>query len=289
MALNRYLLHVSYIGTNFHGAQRQVVGTFPRKDDPSTVQGQLEIALKQLNSCNEPIIALSSRTDSGVHALNTTCHVDLFRANGLHYEPRTITLCLNKYFKKHEVPIRILKTFIVPNDFHCQHKAVSRTYLYRLGVINANALNLAPHLHLLPIEELQRCHFLCTDTFDGEKFKLNAKLFEGLHDFRTFMGRGSHELHKMTRRLVHRAEVLDGKSLLYGPYSWPSVMPGTCQDYKFYDVYVQATGFLYRQVSNRNFDFDKLGAYLCGENPLSPLLAFLNGAPRATQSGNLTR
>ena len=103
------------------------------------------------------------------------------------------------------------------------------------------------------------------------------------------MGRGSHELHKMTRRLVHRAEVLDGKSLLYGPYSWPSVMPGTCQDYKFYDVYVQATGFLYRQVSNRNFDFDKLGAYLCGENPLSPLLAFLNGAPRATQSGNLTR
>jgi tRNA pseudouridine(38-40) synthase len=144
----------------FSGAQRQVTGAFPRANDPSTVQGQLEMGLKQLNPCNEPVVYLSSRTDAGVHALNSTCHVDLFRRNGMQYEPRTLTICLNKHFTKQEVPIRVLKTFLIPEDFHSRHRAESRTYLYRLAIVKADALNVAPHLHLLPVEELQRCLFI---------------------------------------------------------------------------------------------------------------------------------
>ncbi|XP_068899250.1 tRNA pseudouridine synthase-like 1 isoform X3 [Tenebrio molitor] len=247
MAMNRYLLHVSYIGTSFCGAQRQVTGAFPRANDPSTVQGQLEMGLKQLNPCNEPVVYLSSRTDAGVHALNSTCHVDLFRRNGMQYEPRTLTICLNKHFTKQEVPIRVLKTFLIPEDFHSRHRAESRTYLYRLAIVKADALNVAPHLHLLPVEELQRCLFICTDTFDINEMKRASKLFEGLHDFRTFMARGSKDPDKMTRRVVNRVEIIEGKPLTSCSYSWPSFMCPSREDYQYYDVYVQASGFLYRQ------------------------------------------
>lgn len=81
----RYLLYLSYIGrpfryeihinkcicgirkysnlktSRFRGAQRQVKRLFPVNNDPSTVQGRLEMGLGVLRSTNEPIIVLSSR------------------------------------------------------------------------------------------------------------------------------------------------------------------------------------------------------------------------------------
>nr|CAI5833939.1 unnamed protein product [Callosobruchus analis] len=101
------------------GAQRQVKGGSPRPSDPFTVQGRLEMALKLLRPCNEPIVTMSSRTDAGVHAINSTCHVDLHKQNGTVYDPHIITACLNKNFKKEDVPIRVLRTCIVPQNFHC--------------------------------------------------------------------------------------------------------------------------------------------------------------------------
>ncbi|EFA10606.2 tRNA pseudouridine synthase-like 1 [Tribolium castaneum] len=248
MALNRYLLHFSYIGTPFMGAQRQVTGRMPRPDDPSTVQGQLEMALKRLNPTNDPVVYLSSRTDSGVHALNSTCHVDLYRSNELEYEPKTITICLNRYFDKNEVPIRVIKTYWVPPDFHCRHTAISRTYLYRIAIAKTGVTEHATILNLLPIEEYQRCLFFYCDSFNIDEMKEAAKVFEGLHDFRTFMGRGSHDPDKITRRVVTRVDVCDGRALTYSSFSWPRFASGSAENYQFYDIYVQATGFLYRQV-----------------------------------------
>lgn len=99
------------------------------------------------------------RTDSGVHAINGTCHVDLHRRNGMVYDPRTVTICLNKYFKKEELPIRIIKTHIVPETFHSRHSAISRTYLYRMTIVKAHSMNVAPHSHYIPIEEWGRSLF----------------------------------------------------------------------------------------------------------------------------------
>jgi tRNA U38,U39,U40 pseudouridine synthase TruA len=82
--------------------------------------------------------------------------------------------------------------------------------------------------------------------------KQASKLFEGLHDFRTFMARGSKDPDKMTRRVVNRVEIIEGKPLTSCSYSWPSFMCPSREDYQYYDVYVQASGFLYRQVSVSN-------------------------------------
>lgn len=86
-------------------------------------------------------------------------HVDLTTRGGKKYDPTIVTLQLNKYFNKHSLPIRILKTYIVPDNFHCR-RALARTYMYRLGVIKVDPLNQSNLLEHVPIEELQRCLYI---------------------------------------------------------------------------------------------------------------------------------
>lgn len=85
-------------------------------------------------------------------------HVDLLRYGGKPYDPSVITFRLNKHFNKTGTPIRILKTYLVPNEFSSRH-AISRTYMYRLAVVRAETetSNLMEHI---PIEELGRCLFV---------------------------------------------------------------------------------------------------------------------------------
>ncbi|XP_050537572.1 tRNA pseudouridine synthase A isoform X2 [Daktulosphaira vitifoliae] len=61
MTLNRYLLYFSYIGTRFRGVQRQLTYDIKYNDDPSSIQGIIEYALKQLEPKNLPKLHISSR------------------------------------------------------------------------------------------------------------------------------------------------------------------------------------------------------------------------------------
>ena len=65
----RYFMTFSYDGSKFSGYQKQ-----PNK---KTVQGEIEKALKKINSNKNVSIHASGRTDAGVHALNQTAHFDL--------------------------------------------------------------------------------------------------------------------------------------------------------------------------------------------------------------------
>ncbi|KAG5892432.1 hypothetical protein JTB14_003367 [Gonioctena quinquepunctata] len=246
MSLNRYLLYMAYMGKPFRGVQSQIRRDVPREDDPLTIQGRLEMGLKELNPVNDPIITLSSRTDSGVHAISSTCHVDLHRRNGSIYEPQSVTLCLNRYFLKQDVPIRILKTFIVPNAFHCRFNAISRSYLYRL-IISNRTLNRNPLINYIPIEEWQRCVFLCTENFNLDLMKQGATLLEGYHDFRSFMGTNSNH-QKLTRRTLEYIKIIKRERTGYSSFSWPSLIEPDLDKYIFLDVNMKSKGFLYKQV-----------------------------------------
>ncbi|CAH1154095.1 unnamed protein product [Phaedon cochleariae] len=248
MGVYRYLLNIAYIGKQFRGAQRQVKRGTTRVDDPSTIQGRIEIALNKLNPINDPIVYMSSRTDSGVHALNSTCHVDLYRENGMIYDPCSVTICLNKYFGKEDVPIRILRTRIVPESFNSRHNAISRTYLYRLMIAKANKLNVAPNLNYIPIEELNRCLFICTDTLDLNIMNEGARVLEGYHDYRTFMSKHSGHEEKITRKTIEYIKILQMPHPGYSIYSWPLVAEPEFNEYIFIDVYIKSSGFLYKQV-----------------------------------------
>ncbi|KAK9718776.1 RNA recognition motif [Popillia japonica] len=245
----RYLLNLSYIGTGFRGAQKQSTLKQINQDDPLTIQGQLEIGLKLLKPTSPISVVTSSRTDAGVHALHNTMHVDLTSRSGIPYNPNTLTIILNKYFQSLTLPIRLLKTYLVPKDFHCRRNAISRTYMYRLVVIKSDYINVASLKQHIPIEEYNRALFLCTNTFDVDKFTSASQLFLGLHDFRSFMGKASKAPDKITRRKIDKLEIIETQPTCYSSYSWPQCMYNNKSDYTFYNVICQSPGFLYNQCS----------------------------------------
>lgn len=207
------------------------------------------------------------RTDAGVHALHNTMHVDLTSRSGIPYNPNTLTIILNKYFQSLTLPIRLLKTYLVPKDFHCRRNAISRTYMYRLVVIKSDYINVASLKQHIPIEEYNRALFLwyvhtylqqiiahifkkifSTNTFDVDKFTSASQLFLGLHDFRSFMGKASKAPDKITRRIIDKLEIIETQPTCYSSYSWPQCMYNNKSDYTFYNVICQSPGFLYNQV-----------------------------------------
>lgn len=111
------------------------------------------------------ITAFFFRTDAGVHALQSSVHIDLHRSNGKRYHESAITLVLNRFFFKQRMPIRIISTEHVPNTFHARFNAKSRTYLYRLATPHISAKPIEfynyskAHTSYIPIEEIDRCYF----------------------------------------------------------------------------------------------------------------------------------
>ncbi|XP_068891316.1 tRNA pseudouridine synthase-like 1 isoform X2 [Aphelocoma coerulescens] len=74
---------------------------------------------------------ISSRTDSGVHALANAAHLDIQRAPGkAAFSEKQLVQGLNYHLKPE--PICILSAQRVPSTFHARFCALSRTYIYRL-------------------------------------------------------------------------------------------------------------------------------------------------------------
>jgi len=123
----RYQLIVEYVGTAFHGSQRQPTRL--------SVQETLETALAKLvPRGSRPVSYFSGRTDSGVHALGNVVHVDLLRTDkeGAALQPmapESVMAALN-----HFLPERcgVVAVRIVPSTFHARHSAVERSYVYSL-------------------------------------------------------------------------------------------------------------------------------------------------------------
>uniref|UniRef100_A0A182PTD3 tRNA pseudouridine synthase n=1 Tax=Anopheles epiroticus TaxID=199890 RepID=A0A182PTD3_9DIPT len=249
--MNRYLINLSYIGTRFRGIQRKIDKSAGHFKDPHTVQGVIEEALLKLRSVNAPLLKLSSRTDTGVHALHNTVHVDLQRPNGKPYDADRITKTLNRAFEKDAQSLRILSTVHVPLTFHARLCAKSRTYLYRLAVLkreySCESGRQHPHARFIPIEEHDRCYFLGHPQFDIDTFAKVARMFEGMHDFRTFMAvakgnpRQQEAMHSV--RSIEQITVERGRTMTTALNRERAE-----RYYDFWDVRIRGRSFLYRQV-----------------------------------------
>uniref|UniRef100_U3K3Q8 tRNA pseudouridine synthase n=2 Tax=Ficedula albicollis TaxID=59894 RepID=U3K3Q8_FICAL len=74
---------------------------------------------------------ISSRTDSGVHALANAAHLDVPpRPGKADFTGQQLAQGLNHHLRPE--PIRILSAQRVPSTFHARFSALSRTYIYRL-------------------------------------------------------------------------------------------------------------------------------------------------------------
>ena len=113
--MQRYFLELAYKGTKYSGFQRQ--------ENANTVQAEVEQALQTLQ--RRPVLLTgSSRTDTGVHALQNYFHFDFDDA--LH--PQFV-------YKMNAIlppDIVVRKLWPMPAAAHSRFDAVSREYEYRI-------------------------------------------------------------------------------------------------------------------------------------------------------------
>lgn len=154
----RYLITFSYDGSKFKGYQKQ-----PRL---KTVQGEIEKALKKINSNKDVSISASGRTDALVHAYNQKAHFDLDVNIPLEKLRKSLNGLIGEY-------IYIKKIEEVSDDFHARFDVRAKEYIY---IINMGEYN--------PIEKDYIYQY--NKKLDLVEMERAMKYLEGTHDFKSF-------------------------------------------------------------------------------------------------------
>ncbi len=160
----KYLLKISFLGSDYHGFQIQ--------NNASTIAGTLKRSCELLfnNKCD---ISGCSRTDAGVHALEYYACCSVNGGNNVPCE--RIPYALN-----HILPndISVKDCCIVDDSFnprHCEYKE----YVYKVH----NSPFKDPFLHKRATR--------VSEYIDDKMLNIQASDFVGTHDFSSFMATGS--------------------------------------------------------------------------------------------------
>ncbi len=155
----RYRATIAYVGTAFHGWQRQ-------KNAPRTVQAALEEALERL--ARVPVrVEGASRTDAGVHADGQVAHFDLPRRR----DPRAVREAVNGRLPE---DVRVLAVEEVAPDFHARFDASCKEYVYRWSRAEVIAPRDRPFVARI------------SPRADLERLREAARVVPGERDFRVF-------------------------------------------------------------------------------------------------------
>ncbi|MFK8163131.1 MAG: tRNA pseudouridine(38-40) synthase TruA [Lewinella sp.] len=117
MESNRYVLELSYNGTNYSGWQRQ--------PNALSVEETIDTTLSTILGEKIKIVGCG-RTDTGVHASYYVAHFDFAGAF-----PAAFLRRFNRFVAD---DVAILGLYRVPPDFHARFHATGRSYTYRLAL-----------------------------------------------------------------------------------------------------------------------------------------------------------
>ena len=156
----RYQIKIEYDGTDFVGWQYQKNG--------KSVQGVLQKIFLQFLK-KKIIVVGSGRTDSGVHAIEQSAHIDLEKKI---FEKKKFLQSLNFYLRNYPIAITDIKE--KDQNFHARHSAKKRTYKYL--IIN----RMSP-----PVLKKNRAWHI-RKKLDVKVMKKGSKMLLGTHDFSTF-------------------------------------------------------------------------------------------------------
>lgn len=180
----RYFITFSYDGSKYNGYQKQ-----PKM---KTIQGELESALKKINSNKKVSVCASGRTDAGVHAFSQSAHFDL---------DVNITCDKLKSALNSLIPDDIfVKTVTeVSYEFHARFNVKAKEYVYKINMGTYNPIEkdyVYQYNKKLDIPEIERA----------------LKYLEGTHDFRSFV-KIDEEKGSYTRTIVKTSLIRDIKNV----------------------------------------------------------------------------
>jgi len=158
-----FKITIEYDGSAYHGWQRQTMDR--------TIQGEIETALMTMAG-NRVALTGSGRTDAGVHAYhqvaNFQCETQL--------TPGVFQKGLNSLLPE---DIVITSCEVVPEKFHAQYDAKSKTYHYRI-------LN-----RPIPVAISRQYAWHIRKELDLDAMRSALRFIVGTHDFKAFEGSGS--------------------------------------------------------------------------------------------------
>jgi len=179
----RFRLDLEYVGTRYSGWQIQ--------KNARTVQGALHEAVRKVSGRSNFESYGAGRTDAGVHALQQVAHLDL--------ETRLAPVALRRALND-ELPadVNLLRVEKVARQFHARHSAVARSYLYQIA--RRRTAFGKPFVWWIK------------DPLDFAALAATARVFEGMHDFRSYSDQGARE--GDTRVKLERVELGEAGELL---------------------------------------------------------------------------
>ena len=180
----RYFINFSYDGSKYNGYQKQ-----PKM---KTIQGEIEKALKQVNSNKTVSLVASGRTDAGVHAYNQSAHFDM---------DNIITCTKLKQALNSLIPddIYIKNVCEVNDNFHARFDVKAKEYIYKINMGNYN-----------PIE--RDYVFQYNKKLDIPEMERALKYLEGTHNFKSFI-KIDEEKDDYVRTIVQTALIRDIKNV----------------------------------------------------------------------------
>ena len=188
----RYLITLSYDGTNYKGYQTQ--------PGLVTIQEQIEKALTKINDGKKTTFTSSGRTDKGVHAKMQCGHADL----DINITEYKLKRAMNSNLPE---DIHVIKTEKVADDFHARYNVLEKTYEYYMNIGEYN-----------PIE--RNYVFQYNYKLNVEKMQEGIKYLLGEHDFRAFVTENKEKencIRTISRAIVEkikRTEVILVRSLI---------------------------------------------------------------------------
>ncbi len=155
----RFLIKFSYDGTNYNGFQKQ--------PGLNTIEEEIEKALTKINDNKKARIVATGRTDKKVHALCQYGHTDI----DVNITEKKLKRALNSNLPN---DIYVIDAKIVSNNFHARYNVKEKTYKYLINIGEYN-----------PLE--RNYVFQYNHSLNIDAMKEAIKLFEGKHDFRSFV------------------------------------------------------------------------------------------------------
>ena len=154
----RYLVELSYDGSNFNG--------FQRLNDERSVQAELEHALSIINKADVEVKG-AGRTDKGVHALGQRAHFDL----DVDVPIDRLKTALNDILPG---DIRIISIEKVTQDFHARFNVTKKVYEYKINTGEYDVFK-------------NNYYYQYKYDFNIDILKKVASLFIGVHNFKNFV------------------------------------------------------------------------------------------------------